>query len=151
MMTNKGAALTSSTFEPRALLEALHKETKLNELKNGLVHLRNRQPAILEQQRELVCTHFDRFLEGVGAVNTAALAAAAVAKEGSAHQASSGSSRGRSGRQGHRSSAAAGRGSISAVLSAQEADQDEQATEVSCLLCTVTFYANHAHSLTRSP
>jgi hypothetical protein len=22
---------------------------------------------------------------------------------------------------------------------------------VSCLLCTVTFYANHAHSLTRSP
>ena len=78
MMTNKGAGLTSSAFEPRALLEALHKETTLNELKNGLVHLRNRQPAILEQQRELVCTHFDRFLEGVGAVNTAALAAAAV-------------------------------------------------------------------------
>lgn len=81
MMQNKGAALTSSAFEPRALLEALHRETKLEALKDGQTHLKNRQPAILEQQRELVCMHFDRFLEGVGAVNTAAEAAAAVAAD----------------------------------------------------------------------
>jgi hypothetical protein len=27
----------------------------------------------------------------------------------------------------------------------------QRVTKVSCLSCTVTFYANHAHNLTRSP
>jgi hypothetical protein len=31
------------------------------------------------------------------------------------------------------------------------ASPSDPATEVSCILCTVTFHANHAHNLTRSP
>ena len=61
--------------------------------------------------------------------------------------------------------AAAGRGRSAAYRSAARYDADGRRTgaaaaraqpafrvlQVSCLVCTVTFYANLAHSLTRSP
>ena len=47
---------------------------------------------------------------------------------------------------------AAGAAAKIAVDSSAAAAEIEAASEtVSCLLCTVTFYANHAHNLTRSP
>ena len=46
---------------------------------------------------------------------------------------------------------AAGGATSDATAGYSVALNETQATAVSCRLCTVTFHANHAHNLTRSP